>query len=158
MVQPMLIPLANTSPREWSGTGLRVIKTHLPQQQVPYSSAARYIALTRNPKDVIVSSYHFARALLYGPLMPSVSHWVDLHLSGSFAHGSWAQHVASYYSPRSFKDASMRVAGPSCASWIVIFHTTRCMEPPGDPMPSCRATFRMGSNLPDPQRLREFQV
>jgi hypothetical protein len=64
---------------------------------VPYSPEARYIVMVRDPKDVIVSSYHFVRALTLGPLMPSVRHWVELSLAGELPQGSWAEHVASYW-------------------------------------------------------------
>ena len=92
-----IIPLANDSPARRAPTGLRIIKTHLEQQRVPYASAARYLVMVRDPKDVIVSGYHFIRSLLLGPLMPSVRHWVELSLSGDLPSGSWARHVASYW-------------------------------------------------------------
>ncbi|MEP7244843.1 MAG: sulfotransferase domain-containing protein, partial [Gammaproteobacteria bacterium] len=100
MFQWQMIPLANPSPRERAPTGLRVIKTHGVQRNVPYSPAARYIAVVRDPKDVIVSGYHFLRSLLYGPLMPSVNHWIDLNLAGQVPHGEWADHLAGYWSVR----------------------------------------------------------
>lgn len=100
MLRQHMIPLANPSPRERAPTGLRVIKTHVVQSSVPYSPAARYIAVVRDPKDVIVSGYHFLRSLVYGPLMPSVSHWVDLNLNAHVSQGSWAAHLASYWSVR----------------------------------------------------------
>jgi hypothetical protein len=53
--------------------------------------------MVRDPKDVIVSGYHFARALLLGPLMPTVRHWVELNLAGDLPQGSWVEHVASYW-------------------------------------------------------------
>jgi hypothetical protein len=99
-MQRHMIPLADPSPRERAPTGLRVIKTHAVQSSVPYSPSARYIVLVRDPKDVIVSGYHFLRSMLYGPLMPSVAHWVDLYLDGRLGGGSWAQHLASFWHVR----------------------------------------------------------
>lgn len=81
-------------------TGLRVIKTHLSFHDIPYSNEARYVALVRDPKDVFVSSYHFVRAMLMGPMMPSVAHWLDLFLSSRFPQGSWPVHLDSYWRVR----------------------------------------------------------
>jgi Sulfotransferase domain len=94
------VPLADDSPVRRAPTQLRIVKTHLEQQLVPYASKARYLVMVRDPKDVIVSGYHFIRSLLLGPLMPSVRHWVELSLSGDLPSGSWARHVASYWRVR----------------------------------------------------------
>jgi hypothetical protein len=89
------IPLDDDEPRRSAPTGLRVIKTHLALDALPYSTEARYICVVRDPKDVFVSSYHFTRALVLGPLMPSVEAWLDTYLSPDTALGSWARHLAS---------------------------------------------------------------
>jgi hypothetical protein len=94
------IPLADDSALRRAPTRLRIIKTHLQQQLVPFSPAARYLVMVRDPKDVIVSGYHFIRSLLLGPLMPSVRHWVESSLSGDSPSGSWARHLASYWRVR----------------------------------------------------------
>ena len=94
------VPLADDRPRAASPTRLRVIKTHLALNAVPYSPAARYIAVVRDPKDVFVSSYHFLRAVGLGRAMPSVSRWLDVYLSPDTALGSWAAHLQSYWSVR----------------------------------------------------------
>jgi sulfotransferase family protein len=94
------IPVDDGRPRAASPTGLRVIKTHLALDAVPYSPAARYIAVVRDPKDVFVSSYHFLRAVGLGRAMPSVRRWLDVYLSPDTALGSWAGHLQSYWSVR----------------------------------------------------------
>jgi hypothetical protein len=91
-----VIPLDEPSPVQRSPTGLRVIKTHLPSAEVPYSPEARYIALVRDPKDVCVSGYHFLRSLI-GPLAPNVTRYVDFFLSPRFAAGSWSEHLNGYW-------------------------------------------------------------
>jgi hypothetical protein len=91
------IPLADERPRAACPTGLRVIKTHLALGAVPYSSAARYICVVRDPKDVFVSSYHFMRSIALGAAMPSVANWLDTYLSPHTALGSWAEHLQSYW-------------------------------------------------------------
>jgi Sulfotransferase domain len=89
------VPLDVAEPRRSAPTGLRIIKTHLALDDVPYSPAARYICVVRDPKDVFVSSYHFVRAMVMGPLMPTVGTWLDAYLSPDAPLGSWARHLAS---------------------------------------------------------------
>jgi len=74
-------------------TGLHVIKTHLPFEELPYTPEARYLWIVRDPKDVFVSSYHFTRSSMLGPLMPTLSSWLDLYLSPDTFTGSWAKHL-----------------------------------------------------------------
>ena len=48
--------------------GRRLIKTHLPLHLLPEeisSKGSKVIYIYRNPKDVIVSYYHFAKMLTY---------------------------------------------------------------------------------------------
>jgi Sulfotransferase domain len=81
-------------------TGLRVIKTHLCADRVPYTAAARYICVVRDPKDVFVSSYHFIRLSMLGTLMPTPARWLDLFLSDDAPFWPWAQHVDGYWRMR----------------------------------------------------------
>jgi len=81
-------------------TGLRVIKTHLAAAYVPYTKSARYICVVRDPKDVFVSNYHFVRAIMMGPMMPSISAWLDNFLSPYFAAGSWVEHLCGCWQQR----------------------------------------------------------
>ena len=94
------VPLDDEGPRAACPTGLRVIKTHLALGKVPYSPAARYICVVRDPKDVFVSSYHFLRSVALRAAMPSVPAWLDAYLSPDCALGSWAEHLQSYWSAR----------------------------------------------------------
>jgi len=96
----LMIPLADPSPLAYSPTGRRVIKTHLRRDEIPFVPEARYIACVRDPKDVVVSGYHFLKSLVFGPLMPSVGRWVDTMMSHSTWQGSWAEHLASYWAVR----------------------------------------------------------
>ena len=96
----MAVPLADGRPRAACPTGVRVIKTHLALDAVPYSPAARYVAVVRDPKDVFVSSYHFLRSVALGRAMPSVRRWLDVYLSPDTALGSWAGHLQSYWRVR----------------------------------------------------------
>jgi alcohol sulfotransferase len=67
---------------------------------VPYSEAARYICVVRDPKDVFVSSFHFVRDSMLGPLMPSKARWLENFLSPDTMSGSWAAHLNSYWRAR----------------------------------------------------------
>jgi hypothetical protein len=94
------LPMSDDRPRAACPTGLRVIKTHLALGPVPYSAAALYVCIVRDPKDVFVSSYHFIRNGMLGPTMPSVAGWLDAYLSADTPLGSWAQHLQSYWQVR----------------------------------------------------------
>ena len=78
----------------------RVIKTHYNWELLPCSEKARYIAVIRDPKDVVVSNYHFFGAVL-GPARPPISDWLGLFLSENFfMGGSWATNAAGYWAER----------------------------------------------------------
>jgi hypothetical protein len=94
-----MIPLSDPSPARLSPTGLRVIKTHLTKKHVPFSREARYIAVTRDPKDCAVSGYRFLQSLALGPLMPTVEHWIAYALSPDWPD-SWAEHLAGWWAAR----------------------------------------------------------
>ncbi|MGH8141682.1 MAG: sulfotransferase domain-containing protein [Steroidobacteraceae bacterium] len=94
------VPITDEDPWRNAPTGLRVIKTHLPMDKVPYDAAARYICVVRDPKDVFVSSFHFVRDTMLGPLMPSKARWLENFLSPDAISGSWAAHLHSYWQAR----------------------------------------------------------
>jgi hypothetical protein len=100
MLAVHVVPLDDDAAYERSPTGLRIIKTHLPREQVPQAAEGRYIALVRDPKDACVSGYHFMKSMGFGPMMPSVGTWVEMYLRPNFAVGNWASHLASYWSLR----------------------------------------------------------
>jgi hypothetical protein len=64
---------------------------------VPYNEAAKYICVTRDPKDVVVSAHHFFGSMLLGPLIPSIPTWVKQCMSEGSAFGPWHKFVASYW-------------------------------------------------------------
>jgi hypothetical protein len=94
------VSMKDDAPRQLAPTGLRVIKTHLPMRKLGYSPRGKYIWVVRDPKDVFVSSYHFTRSTVLGPLMPSVRRWLALYLSGEPFVGSWAEHAAGGWAHR----------------------------------------------------------
>jgi len=78
---------------------LRVIKTHWEQPYVPYSSLAKYIVVVRDPKEVFVSGYHFAKSM-FGPVFGfnySADEWLAQFQSDRYVFSSWAEHTASWW-------------------------------------------------------------
>ncbi|MDQ5854440.1 MAG: sulfotransferase domain-containing protein [Chloroflexota bacterium] len=98
---PRIVRLSDENTYERAPTGLRVIKTHLESNYVPYSPDARYIVVVRDPKEVFVSSYFFSGFMLARSTMVPVAEWHDMFLSDVFPHGSWVEHLCSYWSWRS---------------------------------------------------------
>ena len=81
-------------------TGKRVIKSHLPADMIPITSAARYIAVTRNPKDCAASAWHYFRGLVLGPQMPPPDAWLDFMTDSEAIFGGWDRFSASWYALR----------------------------------------------------------
>jgi len=94
--------LSDPTLAESAPSGLRVIKTHWDRQFVPYSPEAKYIVVVRDPKEVFVSGYFFAKSM-FGSVADfkySGNDWLDLFLSDRYVFGSWAAHTASWWSYR----------------------------------------------------------
>lgn len=92
-----------TDPPPVSPTGLRVIKTHSLAQLVPVNDEAKYISVVRDPKEVLVSLYHFvpqAFAFL-GIETGTPEEWVGRFLKHQAPGGWWPQHTASWWALRS---------------------------------------------------------
>ena len=94
------VPIEDERAWKSSPTGLRVIKTHQQFDKIPYSEEAHYICVVRDPKDVCVSSYQFARAEGMGPMTPSVETWVNYFLAPAFAFYPWPQFVDACWRAR----------------------------------------------------------
>ncbi len=108
---PDIVRLSDASTDQYAPTGLRVIKTHLESNYVPYSPDARYIVVVRDPKEVCVSSYFFSRGMLPRSAMISVDEWHAMFLSGDFQYGSWVEHVAGYWPWRNRDNVLMLTSG-----------------------------------------------
>ena len=70
----------------------RVFKSHLPRQWLP--DGARYIYVERNPRDVLVSYFHFYRAYL--GFHGSFDDFFRRFMEGRVQYGSWFDHVAGW--------------------------------------------------------------
>ena len=66
------LELAHDEVWQAAPTNLRVIKSHLALDHIPYNEKARYICVVRDPKDMAASGYHFMKATTMGPMMPSI--------------------------------------------------------------------------------------
>ena len=83
-----------------SPTGFRVVKSHLPADLVPLESAAKFIAVTRDPLDCAASGYHFFAKLYFGAMTPPPDAWLDFFGSDAAIAGPWHRFTASWWSAR----------------------------------------------------------
>lgn len=70
----------------------RVFKSHLPREWLP--DGARYVYVERNPKDVLVSYFHFYRAYL--GFHGAFDDFYRRFMEGRLQYGSWFDHVAGW--------------------------------------------------------------
>lgn len=83
-----------------SPTGYRVIKSHLPASRLPIASNAKYIVVTRDPKDCAASAYHYFRDLVLGPTTPPPNDWLDFFGTEHAIFGRWDKFTAEWYALR----------------------------------------------------------
>ena len=79
--------------------GRRLIKTHLPSHILPPSAVenkTKIIYIYRNPKDVIVSYYHFARMLKYMDYRGTVLKFTRSFKSGDVPYAPYFPHIDGY--------------------------------------------------------------
>lgn len=95
-------PIDLDDPRGWESapTGLRVIKTHAAADEVPKSADAKYVVVLRDPKEVLVSAYYFAGALLGLLDHVTPAQWVETNMKMVEGEGSWLRHAMSWWSLR----------------------------------------------------------
>ncbi|KAM4633889.1 sulfotransferase 2B1-like isoform 2-T3 [Polymixia lowei] len=80
-------------------TSPRAMVTHLPYNLMPtsfYNSKAKVIYVTRNPKDVMVSSYHFHQMARFLDDPGTFQEFMDKFLEGQVLFGKWTDHVKSW--------------------------------------------------------------
>ncbi|KAM3863092.1 amine sulfotransferase-like [Diretmus argenteus] len=85
----------------------RLFRTHLPQDMLPHGVEAKRIKVVyvmRNPKDVLVSSYHFASSWTMLETPKSFEDFFQEFLDGNVYMGSWFEHVREYYTARDQMD------------------------------------------------------
>uniref|UniRef100_A0A8C6Z7R2 Sulfotransferase n=1 Tax=Nothoprocta perdicaria TaxID=30464 RepID=A0A8C6Z7R2_NOTPE len=77
----------------------RVFATHLPYYLTPRDLRnKRVIYVTRNPKDVVVSYYHFTKIMSSLEEVSDFSLFLERFLAGKVMGSSWMDHVTGWYS------------------------------------------------------------
>ncbi|KFM74406.1 hypothetical protein X975_18649, partial [Stegodyphus mimosarum] len=74
------------------------LKTHLPYSLVPYSAAAKYIFVARNPKDCCVSLYYHTISrpgFEYGDA--EFDDFFELFMDGEVIYNDYFDHLMSWY-------------------------------------------------------------
>ncbi|XP_061566089.1 sulfotransferase family 5A, member 1 [Cololabis saira] len=77
----------------------RVITTHLPHHLLGpalQGSKARVIYVSRNPKDVVVSFYHFHNMANFLPKADSFPEFLNRFLESTLHFGSWFDHIKGW--------------------------------------------------------------
>ncbi|KAH0626446.1 hypothetical protein JD844_001424 [Phrynosoma platyrhinos] len=77
----------------------RIISSHLPAQLFAksfFKSKAKIIYTVRNPKDVLVSLYHFASMFRPYKDPGTLDQFLDVFLKGDVPFGSWFDHVKGW--------------------------------------------------------------
>lgn len=96
LVVPMDSPVHAQSP-----TGLRVIETQLEHPATPYSTRAHYLVAIRDPRDTLVSTFHFVNGIVGGivDVQFSLQSLFDFTVAGKMPI-CWAEHAASWWALR----------------------------------------------------------
>ncbi|XP_006027899.1 sulfotransferase family cytosolic 2B member 1-like [Alligator sinensis] len=81
----------------------RLLTTHLPCHVLAPAlkkAKAKVIYVARNPKDIVVSFYHFHKMAKFLPKPSSFEDFLMQFLDGTVQYGSWFDHVESWLSQR----------------------------------------------------------
>ncbi|NXP82203.1 ST3A1 sulfotransferase, partial [Ramphastos sulfuratus] len=91
-----------TSTKDYTKLPLpRVFATHLPYYLVPRdlrNKRASIIYVTRNPKDIMVSYYHFSKYMNTLEEIPDFNLFMERFLAGKVLGSSWIDHVSGWCS------------------------------------------------------------
>ncbi|XP_072281350.1 sulfotransferase 2B1-like isoform X2 [Pyxicephalus adspersus] len=77
----------------------RIISSHLPQQLFAksfFKSKAKIIYTMRNPKDVIVSLFHFTKILYIYKDAENFEEFLNDFINGNALYGSWFEHIKGW--------------------------------------------------------------
>ncbi|XP_078385216.1 sulfotransferase 2B1-like [Cetorhinus maximus] len=78
----------------------RLITTHLIYRLMPksfYTSKAKVVYVTRNPKDALVSSFHYHNMASFLENPGTFDEFIDKFLEGKVMFGSWFDHIKSWW-------------------------------------------------------------
>ena len=73
---------------------------HLMAGGPPHASPAKYIHISRNPKDIAVSLYHMFRMFVLMKYSGSWDEYYQLYTGGYVTFGSWFDHVLEWWKHR----------------------------------------------------------
>ncbi len=105
------IALDDLSILDESPTGLRVIKTHLATEYVPYNEKSTYLTVLRDPKEVLVSSYHFLGGAIGVLSHVTIDDWFEIATAPDGLMEGWARHTASFWDWRDRPNALVLTYG-----------------------------------------------
>ncbi|GBM69850.1 Sulfotransferase 1C2 [Araneus ventricosus] len=74
-------------------------KTHLPFRVIPWSDKAKYIYITRNPKDCCVSYYHHVKDIPIHGFPGDFNQFFEVFMSGKVDFGDYFDHVMEWNDP-----------------------------------------------------------
>ncbi|XP_052000556.1 sulfotransferase 2B1-like isoform X2 [Xyrauchen texanus] len=77
----------------------RAMVSHMPYHLMPqtfFNSKAKVIYVTRNPKDVLVSSFHFHNMATFLDKPGTLEEFTGKFLAGNVIFGKWTDHVKSW--------------------------------------------------------------
>ncbi|XP_059804187.1 sulfotransferase 2B1-like [Hypanus sabinus] len=78
----------------------RLITTHFQRHMLPKTfdkSKAKIIYMARNPKDALVSSFHYHNIASFLDNPGSFDEFIDKFLEGKVLYGSWFDHIKSWW-------------------------------------------------------------
>ncbi|XP_078482056.1 amine sulfotransferase-like [Ciona intestinalis] len=80
----------------------RIIKTHFPYKLVPKNSKAKYLYITRNPKDAFASYYFHVRGFCsaFHCENPDKNRLYELFIKGEVSFGLFFDHLNEWYAHR----------------------------------------------------------
>ncbi|XP_055099838.1 sulfotransferase 1C3 isoform X2 [Symphalangus syndactylus] len=81
----------------------RLIKTHLPSHLIPpsiWKENCKIVYVARNPKDCLVSYYHFHRMASFMPDPQNLEEFYEKFMSGKVTCGSWFDHVKGWWAAK----------------------------------------------------------
>ncbi|GFU07325.1 sulfotransferase 1 family member D1 [Nephila pilipes] len=76
------------------------IKTHFPFHMIPWSKQAKYICITRNPKDCCVSYYHHMKGMPGHSFKGTFDQFFELFLAGMIDFGDYFDNLMGWYEHR----------------------------------------------------------
>lgn len=78
----------------------RFYKMHFDYQTMPQRPEAKYIVVIRNPKDTLISMYHFLNTDVHGHQGGRLESFFEHYITGDIPYGSYFDHLLSWYEHR----------------------------------------------------------